>query len=130
MGLRDKISKIRGFIRKPYYYVPPCPQCGSRATGRYVRDSSSSDWVIEESLRHGELVRPAKGKENVAFCLDCNYEWFEYIQMEWFTHEEIQEEKIARMTEPILQELKQERRAERKKEKGGLFNYKKFNGKF
>lgn len=130
MGLQDITKKFKKLLRKPYYFVPPCPKCGSRATGRYVRESSSSDWIIGEALRHGELVRPAKGKENVAFCLECNYEWSEYIQMEWFTLEEIEEEKSARMTEPILQEYKLEQRKERKKEKGGLFNYKKFNGKF
>lgn len=60
-----------------YYYVPPCPKCGSRRTGRYIkRPITDSGFIKEKSLKMGELVRfaPSEPIKN-AFCEDCGYEW-------------------------------------------------------
>ena len=62
-----------------YYYVPPCPACGSRKTGRYVRQPLTAGdmrFVEVESLRSGELIRfaPRIPEKNV-YCEDCGHEW-------------------------------------------------------
>ena len=57
----------------PYYYVPSCPKCGSVITGRFVRarNDNDADWIIDESLRHGEIVSPVPKVCNIrAGCSD------------------------------------------------------------
>ena len=62
-----------------YYYVPPCPACLSRKTGRYVRQplmAGDMRYVEKESLRNGELVRFAgRIPEKNAYCEDCGHEF-------------------------------------------------------
>lgn len=85
-----------------YYYVPPCPRCGSRKTGRYVSRSitqEDTNYMIKESLRHGELVHvrnPVPVKN--AYCEDCGYEWAEHIYAQLWDTGRVQEEIEARGT--------------------------------
>lgn len=103
------ISKIyNNIFRKTYYYVPPCPNCKSKLTGRYLKDSGreyNNDWTINEALRHGEIVRfGPMDRENMAFCLACDYEWKEYVSLRLIKPDELAKEKRDRMTEELLHE--------------------------
>ena len=83
-----------------YYYVPPCPVCGSRKTGRYVRQPLTTGdmlYVERESLRNGELVRFAVHiPEKNAYCDECGYEWGCSIRARLMPRERIIEEQAAR----------------------------------
>jgi hypothetical protein len=83
-----------------YYYVPPCPACGSRKTGRYVRQPLTAGdmrFVEVESLRSGELIRfaPRIPEKNV-YCEDCGHEWACSIRASLMPRERIMEEQTAR----------------------------------
>ncbi len=94
------MKTLSDYIRKPYYYVPPCPCCGSYVTGRYVRVWFFDPWVTEEALRHGEHVRPTYDDDyrDVAYCLNCDYEWPEIVTHRWMTLREINRQKTIRHT--------------------------------
>lgn len=109
-----------GIFKRPYYYVPPCPRCQSRKTGRYVKNpvvKQDKGYIFEESLKNGEIVEETDivPVEN-AFCCDCGYEWSCYIETIWLTPQEILKQKKARGIEGLSEELENERREERKKE--------------
>lgn len=77
-----------------YYYVPPCPRCGSRKTGRYLRITFMNHGKsVEESLRHGEIAREVSTVpyEN-CFCEDCDYEWHSRVLARMLTKAEYDEE--------------------------------------
>ena len=104
---------IKKIIKRPYYYVSPCPVCKSRMTGRYIRlwRDTEAQWQINESLRNGELVRPvAELLPRNCFCADCDYEWWENVELQFFSLEQIDEEKKARLTREILNERINEQR--------------------
>lgn len=87
-------------IKKPHYYVPPCPECGSFCTGRYIRHPLVDAWYVEEqSLKNAEIVRFVN-KEPVknCFCVDCGHEWGKTIMMTFITKEELAEEHERRGT--------------------------------
>lgn len=109
-----------GIFKRPYYYVPPCPNCQSRKTGRYVKNpvvKQDKGYIFEESLKNGEIVEETDivPVEN-AFCCDCGYEWSCYIETIWLTPQEILKQKRARGIEGLSEELENEKREERKKE--------------
>lgn len=108
-------------IRMPYYYVAPCPKCGSRMTGRFIRDHRTNDitWVIQSALRHGELVRamPELPQYADSFCLSCDNVWFSNNGLRWFTADQIREEKRARHTIEILAAMLQRAHEEEAKKK-------------
>lgn len=109
-----------GIFKRPYYYVPPCPRCQSRKTGRYVKNpvvKQDKGYIFEESLKNGEIVEETDivPVEN-AFCCDCGYEWSCYIETIWLTPQEILKQKRARGIEGLSEKLENERREERKKE--------------
>lgn len=85
-----------------YYYVPPCPNCGSRITGRYVREPRNKEnmlYTARESLAHGELIRflPFVPRTN-AYCEECGFEWPQRVDAKWISKERIAEEKRVRGT--------------------------------
>ena len=85
-----------------YYYVPPCPECGSRKTGRYVSRSitqEDTNYMIKESLKHGELVRIRNPVPiNNAYCEECGHEWPQIIRARLWDTEKVEEETCARGT--------------------------------
>lgn len=85
-----------------YYYVPPCPVCGSRMTGRYVlqpRAAADARYVELESLKHGELVRFVfEIPKNNAYCEECGHEWHENVEAKFYDKTFINEEIQARGT--------------------------------
>ena len=132
------MSKIKHFfnkiIKKPYYYVPPCPCCGSHITGKFVkmRGTYETDWMINEALRNGELIAPVpEVLEHTAYCVECDHTWNAYIPMKMLTQEEIQQQKILRMTNEILSaRYAQIKELEKKKNKSPIIgSFGKFIGK-
>ena len=101
------VQFLQTHIKKPYYYVSPCPNCGSFVTGRYIRahKGDSNEWAIDDALKNGEIVEPIPemGSKN-CFCLDCGYEWFDFVDMKWFSLDQIRKEKTLRHTREILTE--------------------------
>lgn len=111
------MKTIFDFIRKPYYYVPPCPRCGSPVTGRYVTMWMCKKWIIEDSLYHGEYVRQADGDDlrDKAFCLDCNYIWPEEARLKWMTLNEIKKQKAIRHTCETFESIYAKRKVKKEK---------------
>lgn len=101
-----KLRRVIGsVIKKPYYYVPACPNCGSHITGKFVRmrGAHDTDWMINEALRNGELIAPVpEVLEDTAYCVECDYTWKAEIQCLMMKQEEIDRQKILRMTNEIL----------------------------
>lgn len=85
-----------------YYFVPPCPECGGRKTGRYVRmplTKLDTRYVMDESLKHGELIRMVeKVPVSNAFCTECGAEWPEHIYAKMYPAWKVEKEKIIRNT--------------------------------
>ena len=94
-------------MRHFYYYVPPCPKCGSRKTGRYMRmPFTGSGYTKEDSLKNGEWVRFAKEEPiNNCFCMTCGMQWPGKVRLKWWPFERIQEEIKARETEPAYKQM-------------------------
>lgn len=91
---------LKKLIKKPYYYVPPCPSCNSRKTGYYVKETSlDPSFALRESLKNGELTFAVREiPYDNAFCLDCGFSWHQNIRMKFLSIEEIEEQKIIRET--------------------------------
>ena len=104
---------IKNFKMKyPYKYIPPCPRCGSRCTGRYIREpltESDIEYIEKQSLKHGEIVRFLRQEptEN-AFCVDCGYRWGCTAKTIYLTKDEINIEIEERGTQEAYNELKEE----------------------
>lgn len=100
--LHDSVEKIKS----PYYYVPPCPQCGSRATGRFIksRGGRQDEWTVMESLKHGELVSPEAEIDSrfTTYCATCGFMWNGKVEIKWLSPSELEDEKIARGTRDIM----------------------------
>lgn len=108
-----------------YYYVPPCPKCGSRRTGRYIRQPRLLDdelYTIRESLRNGELVRlaPSVPDHNV-YCEDCGYEWTAPVPLMLLTSREIANEREDRSTPARYQQFLEEHPRKKKSIAGRIF---------
>ena len=104
---------IKNFrMRYPYKYVEPCPKCGSRCTGRYIKEpmtETDMEYIELESLKHGEIVRfmPKEPIEN-AFCVECGHRWGYTARTVYLTKEEMEEEINTRGTEMAYKELREE----------------------
>lgn len=123
-----KIQKIKKYfmthIKKPYYYVPRCPECGSWMTGRYFKYKREVDakWIMNESLKNGELAAPAPQidpRHNV-FCMECDHTWEAEVNLKMLSLDKIYKEKVRRGTIDILAEKTREK-LEAPKEKKSLF---------
>lgn len=125
----SKIQKITAFLRRHirhlYYYVPPCPVCGSNMTGRYIKShrETDSEWQLEESLKHGELIRlQYVPMQYNCFCQICGFNWIGDIKPRFLNLDEIQMEKELRHTREILNQKMEEDREEEKKKKHSIFS--------
>ena len=110
-----------------YYYVPPCPACGSRKTGRYVRQpltAADIRFVETESLRSGELVRlAARIPEKNAYCEDCGHEWACSISARLLPQERIAEEQVTRGTAAKYAAYMENRPGKKKSVFGRIFGF-------
>lgn len=123
------LSKI---IHRFYYYIPPCPVCKSPVTGRYVKlhRETDTDWQINESLRHGELIKALNEvpKRN-CFCVNCGYEWIGDAKLQFLSQQEINKEKKKRLTIEILNKRIEEQRNAARHDHSLFKPLKKFIGK-
>ena len=118
-----KKTKLYKFVCKhvktPYYYVPPCPECGSKMTGRFISHFTEYDdrWSVVNGLKHGEIIG-FKGEEikdeHTAFCVECNHTWLEYIPLRMYSQTAIQKEKEIRHTNELWEDITEEIKAEKK----------------
>lgn len=104
---------IRNFKMKyPYKYVEPCPECGSRCTGRYMKQpltESDKEYIELKSYENGEIVRFSSKEPTLnAFCVDCGHRWSSSVRTIFLTKQEIEEEILRRGTEMALVELNEE----------------------
>lgn len=99
-------------MRYPYKYIPPCPKCGSRCTGRYIKEpitESDMEYIELQSLKHGEIIRfTPKEPDDNAFCVDCGFRWGVTARTVYLTREELDAEIDARGTEGAYKEIKEE----------------------
>lgn len=117
---------------KLYYYVPPCPLCGSPVTGRYVKlhRDVDTEWQINESLRHGELIKALNEVPiRNCFCINCGYEWNYDAKAIFISQNELNEEKKKRHTIDILNKCIEEQKSEERKNHSLFKPIKKFIGK-
>ena len=109
----NKLKKIRAFlgdhIKKPYYYVPPCPDCGSSVTGRFIigAENNTNEWILHESLRNGEMatIIPVALSGN-CFCVDCDVIFKAKIEQKMLSLSEIERQKRLRRTNEMYVSLK------------------------
>ena len=93
-------------MKSIYYYMPPCPRCGSEITGRYIqRPLVKADYMVLESLKNGEIVELRKKvPDKNAFCKSCGFEWREAPRVVWIDEDEKEYERAHRKTEKMMQE--------------------------
>lgn len=115
-----------------YYYVPPCPSCKSHMTGYYIKLHRDTDtqWQINESLRHGELVKavqvvPSKN----CFCVACGYEWYDSVDLRFVSREFVKKQKKERLTIEILNKRIEEQKQEIKNDHAPFKGIRRFIGK-
>ena len=127
MNIIEKLQEIKC---RPYYYVGPCPHCNSEITGRYIayRGQREMQWVIDESLRNGEIVYPVAEKmDKNCYCLECG-ESFNYpVELSLYSIKEVKKEKLKRHTAELLAERMQD--DDHKKAKGIFAPFVNFVGK-
>ena len=108
---KKKSGLFKNLIRIPYYYVPPCPSCGSRITRRYVKihRDTEMEYMNESSLKNGEIIAflPEVPKNNF-FCVECGFEWGGICEASMLSLEEIREEKDARHTDEMFVNAREE----------------------
>ena len=104
--------RLRDLIRYPYKYVEPCPICGSRCTGRFVKEPLTErdmKYIELGSLRHGEIVRFIyRVPEENTFCVDCGAKWASEPRTIFLSKEAILREIEERGTRAAYEELRQE----------------------
>ena len=112
-------------MKRLYYFVPICPNCASRRTGRYVMPPMrKKETMMIDSLRHGEIIKfrnpePVKN----AFCMECGHEFIGDIRIRFIDEGEMEEEIEARGTEYILEEYIQKHHIDpNKKASSGFFS--------
>ena len=90
-----------------YYFVPPCPKCGSRKTVRYIRSPLTGEgYTKEASLKNGELVRFSfEVPVNNGYCMSCGYEWPVRVETKLWSYTKIREEQIARGTDILYEKI-------------------------
>lgn len=96
-------------IRFPYYYVPPCPVCGSAETGRIVKEPAShAEYMMISSLKNGEIIMfdPSPSPTDNLFCLSCGHQWTGDAVVRMLTKAQICHEQKKRGTLEILDEYK------------------------
>lgn len=110
---------LKNILKKRiYYYVPKCPECGSRVTGRFIKRpkyESDAIYTERECLKHGELITFTEDNlVNNCYCEECGFQWAHHVEGLLISIERIQEEKKARGTAVRLAEFNQEHPKKRK----------------
>lgn len=110
-----------------YYFVPICPYCASRRTGRYVLTpmrKKDEHYIMMKSYKNGEIVKCKRPLPlNNAFCVDCGRDFITDIQVSRFDNDEIDEEIYRRGTDKMYQEYIEKNKIDPDaKAKGGVFS--------
>ncbi len=83
-------------MKKLYCYISPCKKCGSYKTGYYLYDKVKPSFY-KKHLKRGEYAIPVdRPQELNCFCLDCGINWHEDLHLQFFTPEQIDEQKKLR----------------------------------
>lgn len=113
-------------MKKFYYMVPRCKECGSYKTGRYVVPPRfHKEYMMIESLKNGEIIQfRAKEPLKNAFCLNCGHEWIQKVEISRLSAEEKEEQIIRRGTEEMLNDYIERNHLNDKKKSifGGIFS--------
>lgn len=98
-------------IPKAYYYVPPCPACNSKRTGRYMKTGFGGTKDLEnEALKNGEIVRQTdKVPDENLFCEECEFQWKGIIHTSYITKERLLQEIEDRGLKDKIVSLENER---------------------
>ncbi len=119
MALETMLTKIRNAKIHMYKYVPPCPECGSKCTGRYVKmpiSEKDRDYMERETLKYGEIIRfTPKIPEKNMFCVDCDHKWHGIVETRRLSRMEIDREIEERGTYEAYIEVVEEQEEKRKK---------------
>ena len=104
--------KLSNILKRPYYYVPPCPACKSPMTGRFVPSHSdeANAWIMKSSFKHGELVADVEDlapSDDNMFCVSCGHTWSGRVVFKFLTTAELEEERRKRDTKRFLKLLRQ-----------------------
>lgn len=119
-------------MKKLYYYVPPCPVCGSRVTGQYKKlPKRQVLYEMENHLKNGEIVLFVEQVPiSNAFCLKCHYTWPQIIETKIIGEKEIVQEIRARNVRPLYEAFQEKYGVKEEKHKGiikgivsGLFDF-------
>lgn len=106
-------------MKRIYYNVPPCPECGSRVTGRFIkrpRSKDDEDYIRGRALRNGEIIRFADAEPiKNAFCMDCGHRWGWSVRQSWVTREFILQEIDARKIRKEIDEFEEQKKDKPKK---------------
>lgn len=99
-------------MKRLYYYVPKCPNCGSRITGRYVKEPNQYEnkiYAMREYLKHGEIVSMIDDVPyNNCYCEECGHSWHYIVTSKLISKERIEEEKTVRFTKERYIEFNKE----------------------
>lgn len=131
---KEKESSFWGkIIKVPYYYVPPCPSCGSKMTGRYVKMHREVDdnYILETSLKNGEIIsmQPEVPAHNL-FCAECGFEWTGDVEASMISLDEQKKERLARHTDEMLGEaIDDSRESNAESRKKPFYHLRRFVGK-
>lgn len=123
------------------HITPPCKNCGSEATGRYIfgqstRNTGLLEYISEKkAAKKGELIRYKPQEEsqfeNNIFCSECGIEWRGQIIGAWLTKEELNLYKSITNAEEVQKEylmdidIRMESKKEKTKRKTKFFTRKK-----
>lgn len=107
--------------KKFYYYVPKCPHCGSRITGRYMKEPWTEEdrhFIIRDCLKNGEIITLVqKVPYRNCYCEECGYTWHYDVVGKLISKERFEEEKRVRFTNERYAEFIREN----PKKKSGFF---------
>ncbi len=112
------LSSIKDLKIHIYKYVPPCPNCGSLCTGRYVKmpiSEKDRDYMERETLKYGEVIRfvPKIPGKNL-FCVDCDHKWHGSVETRRYSRKEIDKEVEDRGTYDAYLEIIEEQEEKKK----------------
>ncbi len=112
-------------IKKLYYMVPPCPNCGNFHTGRFFKKKKKqyeNEWIVKEGLKNGEIMAEIDNidPENNVFCMDCGFTWSCEVESLRLSSESIEKQKMMRGTNAILAAIEKGEEEEKQTKKPGL----------
>ena len=101
-------------LRYFYTYTPPCPRCGSYATGQYAYTASMQGFEkrVASAMKRGELIQYELGFSEFdspnLYCSSCGIKWIGDATHKFLSKEEIEREKKMRgISDDLIYNTKQ-----------------------